>query len=288
MSPRRALVAGAGAVGTMIADLLRADGYDVTLTDPNKENARLPSDIAKPDVRLWGALQRADTVVLAVPTRVALAAIPIVAPCLDEDALLVETLSVKTASAHAIASTDVRCQAIGINPLFSPDLPPAGRPVAAVVHRPGPRTSAFTELMGHRGCRVVPLAADQHDRLSAATQALVHAAVLAFGLTLSDLGLPLDLIDEVATPPAEVALALLARIGGGTPEVYWDVQSANPYGPAARNLLASAVSRVGAVVDNGTEDDFAKLMRQATMALGDRLGDHRATAIHLFTGLSAR
>ncbi|MDG3016823.1 prephenate dehydrogenase/arogenate dehydrogenase family protein [Speluncibacter jeojiensis] len=291
MTGDRVVVAGGGAVGQWVAAMMRAAGDAVVVTDPDNAAAQLHSDITGPDAPLRDALRAADTVVLAVPAQAALAAIPVLAPDLRDGALLVETLSVKAQAARAVAAAGGRWQALGINPLFSPDLEPRGRPVATVGHRSGPRTEDFLELLGRQGCRVVPVEADAHDRLSAATQALVHAAVLTFGLALSDLaqsdpGLSPELLEAAATPPAATAMALLARIGGGTPEVYWDVQSGNPHGAAVRKLLGAAAARIGSVVDNGTEGDFADLMQQATAGLGERLGDHRATALRLFTVLS--
>ena len=54
---------------------------------------------------------------------------------------------------------------------------------------------------------------------------------------LAELDIDIADLDRIAPPPHAALLSLLARITSGAPEVYWDVQAANPYAPAARHAL---------------------------------------------------
>lgn len=278
------VVGGSGAVGTMIARLLARDGRSVVTVDPcvgiasEKLVTHRLGDMLEPDEGLRAILREARLVVLAVPEsvgeRVSFAHF---AP----GALVVETLSVKSGFAAKVAADAPHLAVVGINPMFAPSLGIEGRPVAAVTHRHGPGVDEFLADIAEWGGRVVEVDADTHDRLAAATQALTHASVLAFGSALATLDVDPALVEAIAPPPARAALALLARITGGEPEVYWDVQSGNPYAGAARAALATAVHQLDDAVGSGSESRFADILSAAEGSIPD--GDrYRALCARLF------
>jgi prephenate dehydrogenase len=124
-----------------------------------------------------------------------------------------------------------------------------------------------------------------HDRLTAGAQALTHAAVLAFGLALSDLKVAIAELDVIAPPPHQTLLALLARIAGGAPEVYWDVQAANPHAAPARAALAGSLRRLAAMVQGGDEREFAAMLGGVRDFFGPDLGRYRDACQQVFAAL---
>ncbi|MFD1813678.1 prephenate dehydrogenase dimerization domain-containing protein [Rhodococcus gannanensis] len=262
----------------MLAKRWRADGAVVDVVD-----AADGDDVHAPDERVTGLLRAADVVVLAVPEYVALTAVGAVRARMQPSAVLIETLSVKSRFASAVAGTDA--PVVGVNPMFAPALGLPGRAVAVVVHHGGPAVDEFVADLRRWGGRVQVTSADHHDRLCAALQALTHATVLAFGWALADLDVDADEAAAMATPPFATMSALLARVTGGTPEVYRDVQTANPYASAARDALTRAVSRVSdaAVGDTG---DFAALLARARVPLGDHDDEYAALCARLFEDLA--
>jgi prephenate dehydrogenase len=272
----RCLVAGgAGAVGGLVVDLLLGAGADVLVVDVGAPPAEVApacaytrGDVCAMDARLVAEMRRADIVVLAVPERVALAAMPTLARQLRPGGLLVDTLSVKTGIVAALAAHAGHLEAVSLNPMFAPALGFDGRAVAAVVVRDGPRARALLDAVGRRGGRVAEVGADEHDRVAAVTQALTHAAVLAFGLALDELGVAVEDLGAVATPPHLTMLALLARIASGGPETYWDVQAGNPHARRARSALAAGLATLVDAADHGTGGDFAAIMERARERLG--------------------
>jgi 4-amino-4-deoxyprephenate dehydrogenase len=272
----RCIVAGgAGAVGGLMVDLLAGAGADVLAVDvaePPVDVTRtcdhLRGDVCAPHAGLVRALRAADIVVLAVPEPVALAALPAVAREIRPGGLLVDTLSVKTAIVAALAAHAAHLEAVSLNPMFAPALGFDGRAVAAVVVGDGSRVRALLDAITRRGGRVAEIGADEHDRVAAVTQALTHAAVLAFGLALDDLGIAIDDLAAVATPPHLTMLALLARIATGGPETYWDVQAGNPHARGARTALAAGLGTLADVADHGSSRDFAAVLERAHRTLG--------------------
>lgn len=285
---RVAVVGGAGAVGSMLAGLARSGGDDVTVIDrvpPDGDRVALVGDVSAPSERVRAALADADVVVLAVPEAVAVGAVPVVDRAMRRGALLVETLSVKTRIHGALRDGAPGRPALGINPMFAPGLGMAGRPVSAVVHHDGPAVDRFLAAVAGWGGRVVRLDAVEHDRVAAATQALTHAAVLAFGLALADVGVGPEELAATAPPPHTTMLGLLARVGTGVPEVYHDIQAGNPAAAEARKALAAGLARLSETVERGDEGAFAALMADAVRPLGDRRDDYRTMCAALFEQL---
>lgn len=285
------VIGGAGAVGAMMGKLFRDAGRDIVVVDHAAAQSSVGTyvrrDITAPDAALTRLLREADVVVLAVPEDVALAAVPNF-DVLCPESVLVDTLSVKSRFDAAVRDSDIACAAVGVNPMFAPSLDPHGRPVAAVTYRAGAGVDAVLATFAASGAAVVHLDADRHDRLTAFTQALTHASVLSFGLALAESGIdPADLV-AVGTPPHLLSLALLSRISGGTPEVYWDVQSGNPFAEQARRGLADAVAHVNGVVTAGDDAGFARIMERTESALGIEADGLRTTCAEMFTRLGRK
>lgn len=295
---RCVVVGGAGAVGDMFARLLEQAGADVCVvdtttdaahsTDTTAPDASKPqrrferADIAHPTERVLGELGEADLVLLAVPERVALSCIASVAEALKPGALLAETLSVKSRITDVVRTDAPLAEVVGLNPMFAPSLGMAGKPVAVIVTRDGPRTHELLRLLDAWGGQVVRMRAEEHDRVVTAVQVLTHAAVLAFGYALAELDVDVEELSAVATPPHTMMLALLARIVSGTPEVYWDVQSANPHAPNAREALVSGARRLIDQVENGDQAAFDEALRRTREILGGQLGGYQDICVQTF------
>lgn len=250
MPPREsAVVAGAaGGFGRLFSKLLADAGFEVVGVDLEPEPsgsglaAFLRSDATQPDAALRERARQIACLVLCLPEQAALTAIELLGPGLRPDALLVDTLSVKTPVVAAIQAARPRAEALSLSPLFGPDLGLAGGNVAAVSVYGGPRSDAFLELLRSHGACVSIVTAAEHDRHAAATQVATHAALLAFGICLERLDYAPD--PALATPLHRALLSLLARVVAHDPEVYRRIQCDNPYGDEARALLAQALAEL--------------------------------------------
>ncbi|MEV6603037.1 prephenate dehydrogenase dimerization domain-containing protein [Kutzneria sp. NPDC051319] len=280
---RCVVVGGAGAVGGMFAELLAGSGAEIVVVDV--AGGDVAGDITAPGDALIAELGKADLVLLAVAERVALTGIPLLAPYLRPGALLADTMSVKGPVVEALRDVE-GVQAVSLNPMFAPSLGMPGKPVAAVVVHDGPAAAELLGLLAEWGGRPVLVDAERHDRLTAAAQVLTHASVLGFGLALEELGADIDDLTAIAPPPHATLLALLARIAAGTPEVYWDIQAANPYAAGTRGALAASVRRLADLIDGADEAGFTAALGRLGALFGDSLDEHRDTCAHLFDALS--
>ena len=281
---RVVVAGGSGAVGSLFAESLQESGNDVVIVDrttpgPTHGVTRfVRGDISDPGAEVADVVRTADAVLLCVPEPVALVAIGRLVGTLRPDALIADTLSVKSTvvpALHAAVMVAGEAEALSFNPMFAPSLGFAGQAVASVVVRDGRRGRALCDLIEQWGARVVTVTADQHDRVSAASQALTHAAVIAFGAALTELDVDIADLDRMGPPPHTALLSLLARIASGAPEVYWDVQSANPYAPAARRALSRGVSQLAGVVEDGDSAAFGDLLDRLCGVFGPLRGAYR-------------
>ncbi|QIS22157.1 prephenate dehydrogenase dimerization domain-containing protein [Nocardia terpenica] len=275
---RRGVVAGgSGGVGRMFVELLVGHGVEVCVLDPvapqpfSGSTQWLCGDVTAPTTEVESQLAAADLVLLAVSESVALDAVPVLANMLAASALVGDTVSVKTRIVSAWSEHPACRQWVSLNPMFSPSLTMHGRSVAAVVSDPSPLAEELLKLVEAAGARIVRMEAERHDRLTAAAQVLTHATVLSFGAVMADLGVDIAELSRIAPPPFTTLLALLARITSGSSEVYWDIQSSNPFADNMRARLAEATERLQSLVRDGEDESFGASMCSLQRMLGDEL-----------------
>ncbi|MEV5944133.1 prephenate dehydrogenase/arogenate dehydrogenase family protein [Streptomyces sp. NPDC051994] len=295
-APRRCVVVGgSGAVGGMFLQLLRTTAHELCVIDtvaPGADTASdsiawLTADVTALDPGDEAArrIAAADLLMLAVPEPVALAAARPVTALMRPGAVLVDTLSVKGRLFTELARCPEGTEQVSVNPMFAPSLGITGRTVAAVVLREGPGTTAFLDLIEQWGGQLLVVAPYEHDRVTAITQALTHAAVLAFGFALCEAPVTITQLTAAAPPPHTALLSLLARMAGGTPEVYWDIQSANPHAVQARHALVKGLRQLADLVTDGKERDFSVAFDRMRGFFGAELEPYQQRCERSFTAL---
>lgn len=272
-----AVLFGDGGVGKLMRSVLAGHVESLTVVDLHPSGAgsggaspdgvpRIAADVTEPiDQHLRSRLASADLIVCALPEDTLVAALPQLIAAVPTGALAVDTASVKSPLPALWSPTGPSI--LSINPMFAPSLSPAGRCVLSVSAGRSGRQEDFLEVLRGSGMVVVQLAdADEHDRLAALTQAAVHAATLAYGLTLLGAGFTGERIAELAPPPCRQQLMLLARMVGQPPEVYEDIQRSNPHAEQVRADLIDNIARVGRL---STENDLGSAIGDIAHWLGD-------------------
>jgi prephenate dehydrogenase len=284
------IAGGGGAVGTLFADALLAAGHPAATVIDRRSDAAAPGragrvlagDVQHPTEEARALVRACDLLILATPEPVAIAAAGWMLPEMKRDSLAVETLSVKSRYAAAVATIDTRAELLGVNPMFAPGLGFAGRSVVAVPYRCGGLAQLLLDFIGAQGSDIVQLSADEHDRACAALQVATHASVLAFGMALSATGYDLAAAERIMPPPHRTLLALLARILSGDPEVYRDIQSANPYAGRVRLDLLEAHRRLERIVASDDPEPFHALVTDLRRLLVGARTDYPRLCARLF------
>ena len=278
MQLRNVVIVGAGGgFGTRLSRKLAAEGVSVTGIDPAGEPAEevlvrsIRADVGVPDGEVDLALGGADCVILALPEAVALEHAGTIADRMRPGSLLVDLLSVKTPIVHRLEAIQKDVERLSIHPMFGPSLDFEGRSVVVVEVSSGPRASGFVSMLERWGARVTYMTAEQHDVGTAAVQVATHAAILAFGATLSRLGYDVGTGMAIATPPHMALLALLARIVDADPEIYWKIQTSNPMAEVVRKSLAAGVQDLDAAAASGDFARFRSLLSSSREVLEPEL-----------------
>ncbi len=269
----RVVIVGGGAVGALFAGTLVSSAASLHVIDAQPAVtgtiacSYIQSDAGNPTAPAAAALAAAECVIVALPEAAAEAAMPTILATMPNDALLVDTLSVKTGIFAVYESAQVTQQILSVNPMFAPSLGFAGHGAIVVTVSTGPRADRFLELLRSSGCRLLTMTADDHDRATAGLQAMTHAAILGFGLGLAELGHDVSRLAPVMPPPHRAMLGWLARMTGAAPETYRDIQAANPHAAAARAALTDAIANLSSAATDPAA--FADLMAGVSAFLGD-------------------
>ena len=285
------VVGGSGAIGTMFAGMMVDSGLHVVSVDmfDPEQAGRLDSvlyvkgDITAPDDSVRGVIADADMVMLALPEEVIRSSISQVSNAMRSGSLLVEPSSVKSRVTTDMGAVADKVEAVGLNPMFFPSAGANGRPVAVVTSRDGPIGRGLVELMTEWGMVPAQVDAEYHDRITAATQVATHAAILTLGMTLIDLEVDIDDLARLATPPHMALLSMLARIASASPEVYWDIQAANPRGPLARQLFIKNVAELNVLMAGYDEDGFGASLDKVRDFLGSRRSQLDEMCIRIYS-----
>lgn len=278
---RSALVIGAaGGMGATLLQLLLADGHGVHGVDLAPAPELAQGDIRAPDDKLSALLASADLVVLAVPDALAIEIGASVARRLQPSALLVDCTSVKAGYVGAVSTVaQINCELLSINPLFGPGLDWKGRTFAVTPIRSGPASERFQAALRRAGVKALAVSAEAHDSMAAEAQASLHALLIAYlAAQTTDAG-------AFAPPPTAIATRLAARVVTGAPDVYWEIQTANPLAHEARRRLIEALTALDHAAASGDRGSFNALVDQARGQLGSDADLYKRQALRLFEHL---
>lgn len=259
-----AIVIGAGAIGSLLGQLLTSSCQCLRFFDLHADRGVPQGDATAPAGALLQALRRADLVVLALPESVVERALGPISCSVPAGALIVETTSIKSRMPGLRAQISASVELLGINPLFGPGLGVAGRTVCVTEYDGGSHSRAFRRCLLAQQLRIVEVSPARHDDLMSTVQVATHATILAFAHALAHSGTDLLELQKVATPPFRTLLLLAARLMHQGPDVYWGIQASNPGANAARARLLAGAARCAELTRDpgdpaGFRDWFATL-----------------------------
>ncbi|MBI4311565.1 MAG: prephenate dehydrogenase/arogenate dehydrogenase family protein [Chloroflexi bacterium] len=191
-------------------------------------------------------------VMLAVPEEAIETAAAGVLPHLRPGAHVFDVCSTKAVALPAmLRHAPEGVSVLGTHPLFGPAVPDLVGQV--MVMTPTPRTDQafyawFRDLVRSFGAVVEEVPAADHDLHMLFIQTLAHFSYLVFGRTLAQagpLGFSLEESFKLSTPPYGILAAFTARIIGGNPRLYAQIQ-AQPGADRVRALFLQAAQDMAA------------------------------------------
>lgn len=290
MNIKKVLILGLnGGFGKLFSNLLAEEGISVFGIDlapqPDKLvkcDLYLCGDLSQPDENILAIAHQVDCLLICLPESVAFIALEHFVPAMSADTLVVDTLSVKTILAEKVTNIKGYLQLLSINPMFAPDLGFRDKNVVAVQLSPGLRVDNFINLMEKWGANVTLMTASEHDEQTAITQVMTHAAIISFGICLTELGYDVNKALPILTPPHQTLLSLFARITNHNPDIYWRIQVDNPYAAQARKALAASLKQLEQITAGNHQQEFYSALARSKETLSPFLNELVIHASRIF------
>ena len=237
---------GLGRFGTLAASILK-EHFDVVAYDPGPLE-RHASQVGVPLVSFEEAAVR-SILVLATPMSGFRDLLESIAPHVRPGTLVCDTCSVKMMPAALMGSLlpdDV--QVLGTHPCFGPDSIQPGFSGNKIVLCPVRvrRLAPVVRFLEVLGLTVVVASPEEHDKLMARTQALsqfLGKAVLKMGLKH----------ERISTTGFDQLLEILQYVRNDTDQLFYDLQTMNPYAGEMRKSLVNALAEIDQNLDVETD-----------------------------------
>ena len=215
-----------------------------------RQTARTPRELAA----------QADIVIVSVPIRETAKTIRSIRSHVRPGALLCDFTSIKTESLPEMLKSDKAVGTLGIHPLFGPLVPSLkGQNIILIPGRNNAWAIFLKDLFKKNGAKVVQMTAAEHDRQMALIQALNHFVNIALAGVLR--GPKNAARDDLSTPVFRAQSQVAARILGGDPSLYADIELRNPaFRPVFKRFLAET-KKLGAMVLKKKTSAFEKNYR---------------------------
>lgn len=264
------IVGSAGAYGRWLSQFFVSRmGLTVIGHDPADPASATPQDL----------LDRADVVLFSAPIRHTVAIIDhYVALAAGREAhqLWLDVTSIKAGPITAMARSTA--EVAGLHPMTAPPKAPTlkGRATVICELRLQRWRSWFEQFLQALEGEYVHAEPEQHDRVMALVQAMVHASHLAqAGVLRGQAGQVGDLAALMPFRSAsfEMDAAILSRILSLNPAIYEDIQFGNPYAGEVLAQLGAQLGRMAELVGQGDETARAAFRQEFLLANHQAIGD---------------
>lgn len=260
------VIGGAGKMGRWFTEFLQSQGYEVTVADPAG---------AVPGFRTvsrWEETPNAYAITVISAPIAATGEILRALVARQRSGLIFDIASLKS---PFIADLKAACRAglqvTSVHPMFGPDTELlSGRHVLFLEAGCEPATREAAQLFASTMAAQMRMDIDDHDRLIAYVLGLSHALNIAFFTALVESGETVPRLAEISSTTFDAQLRIAERVAEENPNLYFAIQSQNPFGLTALEALKTAVARIADVVRAGDESAFVRLMEQGRKYLESR------------------
>jgi chorismate mutase / prephenate dehydrogenase len=246
------IVGGGGRMGRLLGAALTDRGHTVRCIEQGE-----PLDV-----------EGADIVMLAVGMAHQQALAAKVGPRMSAGSLLCDINSLKAGVCSAMEAA-WSGEVLGLHPMFGPTVGTLRRQKVVVCSvRPGPLGEWLSSELAAMGLERVVCTPDEHDRMMAVVQVLVHFNTLVMGEALRRNGVPVARSLEFTSPIYRLELAFTGRLFAQSADLYAEIEMSNPHGPEVRQHFQDAVGAVRDLIDHGDRDGFRALFDQVSAFFG--------------------
>ncbi len=248
MTVKVGLIGGQGQMGRWFKRFFESQGLEVLVAD--LDTSRTPQEVAG----------LADVVVLSVPIPKVKEVVRAVAPHLSPEAALMDLTSVKQGPMRSMLA-HFPGEVVGTHPLFGPGEDSiAGRTMVLCPGRGERWFNWLKALLENAGARVKITTAAEHDRLMAVVQGLAHFVLIALEMTIRELGVAPEDLEDFATPTFTTLHNLARRLLSQDAALYACIQLQNPANRVALRALEGAVADILYFIQRQNADGLVRLI----------------------------
>jgi prephenate dehydrogenase len=255
MTVKVAIIGGQGQMGRWFTRFFESQGLEVLVAD--LDTPQTSQEVAR----------QADVVIISVPIPKVKEVVQAVAPHLRPEAALMDLTSVKQGPVSTMLD-HFPGEVVGTHPLFGPGEDSiAGR---TMVLCPGRGERWFTwlkTLLEDAGAQVKITTAAEHDRLMAVVQGLAHFILIALEMAIRQLGVPLQDLEDFATPTFATLHNLARRLLSQDATLYACIQLQNPANRVALRALEEAVADIHYYIQRQNADGLVRLIESVKEGL---------------------
>lgn len=255
-----AVIGAAGAMGSVMADLMESMGNDVLRVDRDTT------------LGVEEAAGRADVVIVSVNIRATPEVIRLAGPHVREDGLMADVTSTKRGPVDAMLDA-TNASVIGMHPLFGPGVHSLqGQRIVLTPARVGdnPDWRAWMRnILGAAGMVLLETTPDEHDRIMSVVQVLTHFSTEVVGRTMRQLDVSIEETMRYTSPIYHLELLMTARHFAQSADLYSAIEMSNPNTPEVVAAFRSAADELDTLLQRGDPAAFRDAFEEVTTFFGD-------------------
>ncbi len=268
-----AVIGGTRGLGNWMANFLKKQGCDVTITG---RNSQLGDNIAKK----MGVKYTSNNKEAAINSEIAILAVPIditpetiieIAPHLKAGSLLMDVTSVKEEPARIMQEhIPEGVEFLPMHPMFGPRIRSLdGQVVVLTPIIKGKWYQKVVKFLESENARIIETTPQIHDQMMSIVQGLTHFTYISIAATLKKLEVDVKESRKFASPIYSLMLDMITRITAQNPYLCYSIQTRNNYIPQTHDKFLSTYSELKDMIEKNDQNGFVKAMSNAAKNLDD-------------------
>lgn len=251
------IIGGTGKMGQLFRGVFERGGYDVICS--GRYTAVTSRQIAR----------ECDIVMVAVPIRATIPVIDEIAPLLNETQLLCDITSIKVEPVNAMLRSPA--QVAGFHPMFGPTVSSLHK--QTIIVTPARCRKEILELLldlfRREGAVITLTTPDEHDRMMAVVQGLMHFVTLSMAETMRRIGTSPRQTLAYMSPVYRIEMGLIGRLLAQDARLYGDLLQMNPYVGDVLHACEESVHHLREIIGSRDEEAFIRTFEQNAANFGD-------------------
>jgi prephenate dehydrogenase len=286
------IIGGAGTFGSFYAKNFKEAGFNVSIMDHNCESTKKIATENCLRVLEKEDFSGFEIVIVSVPNESAPEVIQKIGKKLDKGTLLFDFCSVKSKVVDELEKlSSEELELASLHPMHSPRiLSITNQPVICIPIKKGDKLEKIQKFFDEKGANFFFSTAEEHDKMLSIVQGLTHFSQFVSASVLKELEVNLKDTLKFGSPNYALFLSVIARVVLQNPELYSQIQLANPYNAKVREVFASKANELATLCNASDSEILKKYIIEETQLFKDPdafllEGDKAVNAFNYVTSL---